>query len=228
MNSKEIPPSFDFPVKISSIRVQKKNTNRFSIYGDEEYLVGVSDHSLVEFKLAKGMIISEDLFEELRLSEEKWAIREYLVRILGRRDHSRNELYLKAIKKGYTGSFVNPVLDELEEKKYINHEEFAKKFVHDKFEFNKWGIQKIKNELRKKGISNQIIENALEQGPDKSSRIESMLTLVRKQKKKFLRADSHKRKKKIFDYLIRKGYDSSLILAEIEKLNSIVNDEHHI
>ena len=198
------------PAKLSKIEVQKKRTSRFSLFVEDEFLIGVSDATLVHFNLRKDTLLTPALLQDIVLREDQWDIREFLIRLLSRRDHARNELRDKALRKGYPGSVIESLLDELTEKGYINNLAFAKKFTHDKFEFNNWGLHKIRIELIKKGISEKDIQIALEQIPG-SEVDESILELVLKNKRKFQRAESFKRKKKVFDFLLRKGYDSDTI-----------------
>lgn len=213
----------DLPVRIHRIEVQKKNSFRYSLYSEEGFISGVSDSTLTKHNLKKGTLIDERLYQSISQEEEKWSIREYLVRLLGRRDHASYELKLKGLKKGYGSEFLDEIISELEEKNYINNVAFAQKYAHDKFRFNDWGPNKIRIELIKKQIDKQIIENVLEEEFDQISTIESIEKLIIKKKPSLLRSSEEKRRKKIFDFLFRKGYDSNVILKEIDRLIELVN-----
>jgi regulatory protein len=210
------------PGPITSISVQKKNSFRFSVFVNDEFLIGVSDATLTYFNLRKGVEMTPLLFNKVNEREEIWAIREYCIRLLGRRDHARNELRDKAVRKGYDPANIQVILEELEQKKYINNLSFARKYASDKFEFNNWGAFKIKQELLKKGISPPHIEQALSQIPQEDIR-ESIIGLIEKNKRKYQRAEPSKRKKKMFDYLLRKGYDSNNIMALMPTLLDLVD-----
>ncbi len=202
---------------ISKIEVQKKNSSRFSVFVENIFLFGVSDQALTHFNLSVGKEITITLLHAIESFEDQWKIKDYFIRLLARRDHSRQELVQKAVKKGYSPTDFDRVLDELEEKKYIRNDVFAQKFAHDKFHFNHWGKQKIKMDLHRKGIKASDIEQALEAlSEDEIS--EKMEYLVQKSKPRFLRAEKTKRRKKIFDFLIRKGYDSALVMKELPSL----------
>ncbi|GAB5408075.1 MAG: hypothetical protein BalsKO_04400 [Balneolaceae bacterium] len=209
------------PASISSISVQKKNTFRFSIFVEEQFLIGVSDSTLNKLNLSKGVLLTPSLLDEIVEKENNWAIREYFFRLLGRRDHTRNELRDKAKKKDFHSESIEQILNEFTEKKYINNLSFARKFVRDKFEFNKWGANKIRSELFKKGVSEKEITIALQE-IDSKDNIETIKNLIKKNKRKFQRADSSKRKKKIFDFLLRKGYDLNTILKRMPTLLAII------
>ncbi|MEX0721915.1 MAG: RecX family transcriptional regulator [Balneolaceae bacterium] len=206
------------PASISGIQVQKKNKSRFSLFIEDEFLIGVSDAVLTRFNIYKGVEITPSLFHQILEAEDKWAAREYMFRILSRRDHSRKELKTKAYKKGFSGDFVDEILDELEQKEYIDDFKFAFKYASDKFEFNEWGPYKIKTELFKKGISNKVIEAVINKTFEKDKINENLEKLVLKKKKRFQRVPAEKRRKKVFDFLMRKGYDSSSILKHMDEL----------
>ena len=209
------------PAPISGIQPQKKNNFRFSVFVENQFLIGVSDSTLIKCNLSKGVVMTPFLLKEIRELEDRWAIREYFLRLLGRRDHARNELRDKALKKNFPSGHIEKILDELEEKKYINNAVFARKFARDKFEFNRWGITKIRAHLLKKGVPKADIQRALSE-IGKENRDASMVELVRKNSRKFQREeDLIKRKKKIFDFLLRKGYESDNILQQIGHLMDI-------
>lgn len=206
------------PASVSEIQVQKKNTSRFSLFADGQFLIGVSESTLTKFDLKKGVEITPSLFEKIVEAENQWAAREYLFGILSRRDHSQKELRDKAFKKGFSGYYMEEILNEFEQKEYINDQKFALKFTADKFEFNNWGPYKIRSQLFKKGISKTVIESCVQEVFGSEAVKESMMDLIQKKRKRYLREPEEKRRKKIFDFLMRKGYDSDQILKYMDEL----------
>lgn len=212
-------PGPELPGAISSISVQKKNKERYSIFVNEEFLIGVAEQTLLKFNLAKGDTITPQLFRKLQREEGRFKVKSYFLKLLGRRDHSRKELFLKAIKKDYPKDVINSVLDELQEKGFINDSGFADKFASDKARLNKWGPAKIKAHLLKKGVDKTNAEKSIRKAFEEEDLKETFLHLVLKRKRRFLREeDPYKRKKKVFDHLARKGYRPSSIYEHIESL----------
>lgn len=210
------------PAPVSEIQVQKKNTTRFSLFVENQFLIGVSEATLTKLNLKKGVVMTPSLLQQIEQAEEQWAAREYFFRILSRRDHSRKELKDKAFKKGYSGNFIEEILDEFEQKEYINDRKFALKYAADKFEFNNWGPYKIRTQLFKKGISRTVTEECISTVFGNDSIKESMSDLIRKKRKRYLREPEEKRKKKIFDFLMRKGYNSNDILKHMDELLALI------
>lgn len=207
------------PGVITAIRVQKKNKERCSIFVDEKFLLGVAEQTLLKFNLRKGVEITPSLFRKLQREEGRFAVKSYFLKLLGRRDHARKELYNKAVKKDYPKEVIQHVLDELQEKDLVNDHKFAEKFASDKATLSKWGPAKIKAHLYKKGISKSTAEQCIQKAFENENLKETFLNLVLKRKRRFLREeDEYKRKKKVFDHLARKGYRPSNIYDYLDDL----------
>lgn len=209
----------NLPGVITSISVQKNNKERYSIFVDEDFLLGIAEQTLLKFNLAKGVEITPSFFRKLQREEGRFKVKSYCLKLLGRRDHARQELFTKAIKKDYPKEVIDNVLDELQEKGLLNDAGFAEKFAADKSRLNKWGPAKIKSHLYKKGISRSVAEKSIQKAFEDEDLKATFLDLVLKRKRRFLREeDPYKRKKKVFDHLARKGYRSSNIYEHLDEL----------
>lgn len=212
------------PGKISSITPQKNDHSRVSIFVDDQFLIGISESTFSNFNLSKGTEITVSLYEQLLDAENRDSIKAHSYRLLSRRDHSRTELYRKLKKKeDYPDFMISDVLDELEQKKYLDDSDFAYKFAAEKARLNRWGPVKIRSKLIQKGIKRADIDTGIRQAFGDIDLHDTLAELVRKNSRKFKREpDPFKRKKKIFDYLKRKGYTSETITRYLDKLvNSV-------
>lgn len=212
-------PALPLPGVITSISVQKKNKDRYSLFVDEEFLLGVAEQTLLKFNLTKGTEVTPSLYRKLQREEGRFAVKAYFLKLLGRRDHARQELFTKAIKKDYPEEVIENVLDEIQEKGFINDSGFAEKFASEKASISKWGPAKIKSHLYKKGISKSVAERSIKKAFEDENLKETFLNLVLKRKRRFLREeDEYKRKKKVFDHLARKGFRPSDIYDCLDDL----------
>ncbi|MDX1666605.1 MAG: regulatory protein RecX [Saprospiraceae bacterium] len=218
-------PPVGLPATITSISVQKKNKERYTLHVEEGFLAGVSESTLIDLGLAKGVEVTPSLYRKIQRSEGIYAVKSYLIKLLGRRDHARKELYRKALKKQYPKEVIQSVLDELEEKGYIDERQFARKYASDKYRLNSWGPAKIKAHLLKKGVSRQAAEEGVESAFSEADLDSTLMDLVLKKKRRFLREENPlKRKEKIFNYLSRKGFSPGTIFEEIDRLMKAVKD----
>lgn len=219
----EIPA--ELPGPITEIRPQKKNSERFSLFVEEAFIIGISGDTLLQFGLKKGDRLTPALWRRLREAEGRGAVKAYMMRMLGRRDHARRELADKARRKDLNHAFIDDVLDELERKGYLDDRAFAVSFARDKYELNRWGPSKIRAHLRKKGIGRSDADRAIEEVFEEADLRETLRRLVEKRKRHFLREeDPLKRKKKIFDYLARKGFRAGSIYPCLDELTKLVSE----
>jgi len=208
---------------ITAISMQKKNSKRFSMFVNEVFLIGVSDNCVQNLNLKKGDVLDQALLDKIFEYEARWKVKNFFIRLLSQRDHASLELKQKAKIKGYPSELVDVVIKELNEKGFINNAEFAKIFAHDKFEFNNWGPQKISLELKRKGLNSHAITFAIAHlsNDEISSKMER---LIKKNSARFYRVDTFKRKKKIFDFLFRKGYTIDQIMSSMDILLGYFDD----
>lgn len=212
------------PLTVTRITIQKKNADRFSLFHEDLFLIGISRKTLEDYSIREGISLTPLLFQKLRESEDLLAIKEACFRYLAQRDHSSFELKLKIGKKGYPESDIERVIDHLSEHGYIDDEEFVRKFVSEKIELNRWGPKKIESELFKKGIDRNIIESVLHEKTDDLQLKQICVDLVLKRKKHFLREeDPYKRKQKIYQYLAGRGFSSPVIKSSLPQITAKLN-----
>jgi len=205
------------PLKITSVSTQKKRKDRFSLFHDDTFLVGVSSQTLIDLSIKKGVELTPFLFEKILEAEEYQKIKDTFYDYLSRRDHGSFELKQKALKKGFPSNVIDDVLDEFDQKGLLNDESFAKKFAADKAEFKNWGPIKIKAALRKKGVSNRVAEKAVQTITNDLDQVQICVDLLTKRKRHFFReTDTLKRKQKMYRYLAGKGFTAPTITKAID------------
>ena len=108
------------------------------------------------------------------------------------------------------------ILDYLIDNRFVNDERFARSFVRGKINQSGWGVNKIRFNLKRKGIADEIISNALSEydGDLYRQKLEQILKA-----KKVKAATPFEAKQKLAAYAIQKGFEPSLVwevLKDIE------------
>lgn len=98
------------------------------------------------------------------------------------------------------------IIERLVEEKFIDEKRYAGFYVRDKARFNKWGKTKIIWQLRRKGISPELINEALESIPMNEYK-DNLLTLLRQKKRQLKVDDSYKRKASLMRFAASRGFD---------------------
>ncbi len=98
------------------------------------------------------------------------------------------------------------ILDFLQKNKFIDEARFASFYARDKFRFNRWGVQKIGLMLRQKGISSDIIREALST-LDASEYETTCLSLLKQKLRAIHDTDALQTKAKVFRFCLGRGFD---------------------
>ncbi len=93
---------------------------------------------------------------------------------------------------------------------FLNEERFAKSYVRGKFRINKWGKNKIVKELKWRGISTYNINTGLKE-IDINDYMDTIVKLANKKRLSIKGENGFIIRKKIFNYLYNKGFETSLI-----------------
>ena len=108
------------------------------------------------------------------------------------------------------------ILKLLVDEGYLDDERYASTFVRSKIHLKKWGVNKIRMALKMKGISNEIISNALSEIDPEIYREELIKVL---KAKKINETDPYKRRAKLAQYAMQKGYEPSLVWDVIRQMS---------
>ena len=111
------------------------------------------------------------------------------------------------------------ILLNLMKDNFLNEERFAKSFARGKFRIKHWGKNRIVNELKMKDISSYNIKTALKEIDDKEY-INTIYKITENRNNVISESNPYKRKKKLIDFLLRKGFETDLIFKTIDDVLS--------
>ena len=100
---------------------------------------------------------------------------------------------------------------------FLNEERFAKNFARGKFRIKHWGKQRIVQELKQRDISAYNIKSALKE-IDEQEYLKSIFEIAEKRNDTIKEPNHFKRKKKLIDFLLRKGYETDLIFRTVDAI----------
>ena len=110
---------------------------------------------------------------------------------------------------------IDMIMVHLIQHNFLNEERFAKAFVRGKFRIKKWGKMRLVRELRFREISKYSLDTALKE-IDLDDYYNTLDELTQKRIAQVNEKNIYKKKKKVADYLLYRGWESHLVY---EKLN---------
>ncbi|MBJ59593.1 MAG: hypothetical protein CMP64_03305 [Flavobacteriales bacterium] len=132
-------------------------------------------------------------------------------------DRCQYQVFIKLKSYGVSDELADEILIELIQNKYINEERFARSYCSGKFKIKRWGRIKIAFELSKLKVSKSCILLGMSEIDDADYN-DVIKHLANKKMALSKNKNIYVRKKKVVDYLIRKGYESELAWSYVHKL----------
>jgi len=142
--------------------------------------------------------------------------KEYVFRLLNFRLRSEHEIREKLIKKNFSPDDITKTIGYFKELDLINDRQFAKKWISSR-QSKPYGQNRIRFELKQKGIDDDVLEEELSLGFINFSEEDVVCQITRKQTLKFQNIEPVKRKKRIYDYLIRRGFKNQIIMKVLNR-----------
>jgi regulatory protein len=112
---------------------------------------------------------------------------------------------------------IDQIVAHLIQEKYLNEERFAKSFARGKFKMKNWGRNRITSELKRRDLSKYNIKIALKEIDDDLYH-ETLDILARKRLTAIKETSIQKRKRKLADYLLYRGWESHMVYDKVNEL----------
>ena len=132
-------------------------------------------------------------------------------------DRCHKEVANKLREMGMIPRAIDQIIGHLIQENFLNEERFAKSYARGKFNIKKWGKKRIVNELKMRDISKYNITSALKE-IDENEYLNTLNLLAEKRLEAIREKNIQKRRKKLADYLLYRGWESHLVYEKITEL----------
>jgi len=196
-------------MKITKLLPQKRRRNRFSLYLDGSYALGVSAETVAKLKLFEGKEIDSACLATTIFQEECHKAMNYALRLLSYRMRSEKEIFKRLKNQGYSESVINAIIPALKNIGLIDNGKFAHLFVQDRLNLAKKGKRAIYAELLRKGVARTIIQEALAKVSADEAAVAK--NLIEKYEKRYHHLSPEERKRRLQGLLLRRGFSDKTI-----------------
>lgn len=202
--------------KITKIGIQKR-PGRYNIYLDQKYAFSVSESVLINFQLAKGMEINDQL-EKLILADDDVAkALSKALNYLAHQLRAESEVITKLKEFELDDSVIDEVIQKLREQNLIDDQNYADSYVRTIMLTSDKGPSVIRQNLRQKKIGENLIDKALQQYPEDALQ-ENGTKLAEKQLKHYHHFPIKVRMQKVRQSMMTKGFTSDLITKILDNI----------
>ncbi len=236
-------------MRVLRIHLAPRKKNRVLVYLEDiedlegtEYIGGLEDTEGIEpIEIAldvmerSGIHVGTDMttkdLAQLKEDDTKWRVRQAALHLLSYRPRAEQELRGRLRSKGFPPALVEWCLRLLEEQGLVDDHAFASAFVRSRIRLRPRGRFRLAQELRQKGVSAEVAEQAIDQAF--SNEETSELDLVCAAARGWLsrqgttvaeslagtdRSEERERaRKRLHAFLSRRGFASDVIRVELEE-----------
>ena len=139
------------------------------------------------------------------------------LRLLAATSKSKKRLKQRLQEKGYPGEIIEGTLARLERDGILNDRNFALSVFQTFSNYRVSGKKRIAFEMQKRGVEGKLVEEILgSYGPEEER--EKATELAKIKFSRWQKLEPMTRRKKIYDFLIRRGFDFPLSRDIVERL----------
>lgn len=187
-------------LKITDLKPQKKDPQRLNVYINGEFAFGIA--RAVAPWLEVGKQLSPKEIEELKAEDEIEKAYKRALHYLSYRSRSGAEVRRNLQKHDVPKHAIAEVLQRLQEGGLVDDLAFAETWVENRAAFHPRSRWAIRSELRRKGVSPQVIEEAIAEVDD----FEMAYQVAQKKLRRIKDLERPEFNKKLYGYLSRRGF----------------------
>lgn len=200
---------------VTGIEQQKRNPERYNVFIDGVFAFGLIMDDILYFKLKEGNEISREKFDYIKDTVLYIKAQNTALKYLGYKMRTEKEIRQKLIEKEYETEIIYRVVDFLKKYSYVDDFKYAESYIKEVQRLKPKGSYAIKQKLREKGVSDLIIEEALaEGGLDEEEDAQRLICKKLGERREV----TFKEKKKLHDFLLRRGYSYAIIKKAFDML----------
>ncbi len=213
------------PGTVTRLAGQQKNPQRVSVFIDGAFAFGVHVDLIVEFGLYKEQALSVEAQQRIVEADRARAAREVALIYLGYRARTEHEVRQKLARSGFDEAVAEPTVTRLRELGYLDDAAYARAYVQARFRNRGYGPGRLRSDLRRRGVARGLIDAVLEALVDQEDMLEAARSHAEKRWPRLAaEVDPFKRRRKLTEYLLRRGFSYETARRVIEELENRTED----
>lgn len=229
--SREMPEApaarpVDGPGIITAISPAPRHPGRFELLVDGRPMATLSLDSIERLHLAVGRTV---VGLDARIADEAAQLKVYdrALNLLAFRARSSAELARTLVRKGEPKEMVERAVERLLEQGLLDDAAFAQSFTRAKVLGAKQSKRRVQQDLARRGVARTVSDAAIatvfeEEGVDQREIVEQA---ARKKLRSLTKLDPLVRRRRLYAFLARRGYDAEDIRRAMEAVGEELRDE---
>jgi regulatory protein len=197
---------------ITAIVAQAQSSQRVNIFVDGEFALGISLSTLAAEGLFVGQALDEAGWARLEVAAQAEQAMRAAMRLIDARPRSAAELRQRLRRKEFPPEVAEQAVARLGELGLVDDAAFSRMLIESRQSFRLRGQIAIRDELRRKGVSRDVVDSALADADDPEAEQERAMAVARNALRRY--ADAPDRltfQRRLGGLLQRRGFSLNLI-----------------
>jgi regulatory protein len=204
---------------ITKITEHPRKPGRYVIDVDGKQFAIVTADALAATKARIGVVVDNRIAAHLNEANELTTAYDRALNLLAFRARSARELQRRLVQKGVTAARADRVIAKLRDAGLIDDADFARQLARSKMSAGA-SRRRVHQELFKRGVPREVADEAVEQVVEEEgiSDAESIERIARKKWSTLHGLDDPTRRRRLFGFLARRGFDSDDVSRVVRQL----------
>ena len=200
--------------KITGLQAGKSRNKRVNLFLDDKFALSLEAEMAVKQGLRVGQDLSDDQLGELRNVDKLQSCFNSATRLVSYRPRSEAELRERLQRRGFDSDSIDAALNKLKKYALVDDVAFAEYWLDNRTSFSPRSKWLTKQELRRKGVNNEIIEQIVDTSDDADNAYRAAVSKMRS----LPLSDHQVFRHRLGDFLRRRGFNYEIINHVVEQL----------
>lgn len=198
---------------VTAVRQHPRRRGRFVIEvdGDEIAVVGID--AVAELSLQTGKALTHSDLGSLEVANRHTKLLDRGLNLLASHARSTRDLRLRLLRTDATEGDVEWVVGRLKSLGYLDDAAYARQVAHSRIAIRGTSKRRVQDELFKSGIRRDVAGEAIEAALSEAEVDEygAAVAAAQKRVKSLAKLDGHVRRRRLYAFLARRGYDTDVV-----------------
>lgn len=184
-------------------KIEPVTNQKMKVFIEEQFAFVLYKGELLRYKITEGKEVSQEVILKIRTEVLTKRAKLRAMHLLEKMSRTEKQLYTKLKQDLYPEDIIEEAMQYVKSFGYIDDYKYAMHYIETKK--NSKSMREIQAELGQRGIPREILFEALSQSKEEVDEMSAIQKLT--EKKRFdPETATEKEKKRMQDYLLRKGF----------------------
>lgn len=198
--------------RITALRFQKRDNQRVNVYLDGDFALALPAHVAASLKI--GQALDDQEIASLRILDQEDKAYHQALHFLSFRARSVSEVRRYLESKDVPADTVDAAIQRLLAAGYLDDQAFARSWIANRERFKPRAPAAVRQELRAKGLPEQVITEALGSLDSEASASRAGTAYARR----LSTLDQHTFRQKLGSHLLRRGFPHDVVWPVVDQI----------